>query len=359
MQLRPAIARRPGFTLVEMLVVLTIIVVLLSLISGAVLQMLGWGPRLQAQSELSQMNQSVELFKQKYGMYPPSCIFLANNQQDYTNAASYFTTTNPNAFLLSVVQKSPGYLQRIFPKMTLPPGAPANAGQVTNLTVDWTGGQTGPLFGNNRWIGTFLEGDQALVFFLGGMQVPQGGGNVNQCIGFAAFAQNPTLMSGPRNDPLFDFSPSRLTQIGTAATPLLPARYARTLFTTNPFFVYIDPFNRVEAGMPYIYFSSNGSRNGYTNFPLNATTFVSDCPSVPSNPTLATPANGVYAYQQTAPGVQPALYLNPNTFQIISAGADGIFSTGGYWNPGVNPVDPFTKDNQSNFNGGGMMGTRG
>jgi hypothetical protein len=73
-------------------------------------------------------------------------------------------------------------------------------------------------------------------------------------------------------------------------------------------------------------------------------------------------------YFETAPGVQPVRFLNPNTFQIISAGADGVFGNGGAWNPPQITLDQGwtdilhpqpTKDNQSNFNGGGMMGSRG
>jgi prepilin-type N-terminal cleavage/methylation domain-containing protein len=348
MQLRPAIARRPGFTLVEMLVVLTIIVILLSLISGAVLQMLGWGPRLQAQSELSQLNIAVESFKKQYGMYPPSCIFLANNQDDYTKAYNYFaSSTQPNAsFYAAVVQASPGYLQRIFPKMSIPALPPANAAAITPLTIDWTGLQLPMLATDkNRWKGTLLEGDQCLAFFLGGMQIPAtaGAGNVNQCIGFASDTRNPTRMPSqsnpppPRNDPFYDFPPARLTTLGTT---VLATRYANFKpYDANPFFVYIDPFNRVDSGMPYIYFTTYGSRNNYS---------PNDCLSLQIAP-----------YQETGPTVVPIRFFNPNTFQIISAGADTQFGNGGYWNPGVQPVDPQTKDNQSNFNGGGLMGTRG
>jgi hypothetical protein len=82
-------------------------------------------------------------------------------------------------------------------------------------------------------------------------------------------------------------------------------------------------------------------QNGYVNYwgKLDILTpgqpFLSDCPSLALKPYGA--ANGTYA--------------NPNTYQIISAGKDCVFGSGGVWNPlgGGNPADPNGSDNQSNF----------
>jgi general secretion pathway protein G len=342
MKLRHHAERRPGFTLVEMLVVLAIVVVLMSLIAGAVLYFTRVGPIIQAQTEISQLHHAVESFKQKYGIYPPSKIFLANNLQDYLAAYQYYSNLNDtyNVAVINnswpVTSNSMQYLQRIFPKMALPPGPPANMGQVTQLTVDWTGQfDTSLLASNpNRWKGTFLEGDQCLVFFLGGMQTLSQPGNIPTCNGFASFAKNPTWMGNVANNypPLYDFPSTRLTTV---------TRNYPKQFNVNPFFAYKDPYG---TGSPYIYYSSYGTPNGYLS---------PDCLSQ-VGPTSLQSMSSPY-YEVVSPIRQ---YLNKNTFQIISAGADGDFGAGGLWNPGVQPVDPFTKDNQSNFNSGGLMGTR-
>jgi general secretion pathway protein G len=335
MKLRHPAETRPGFTLVEMMVVLAIIIVLVSLIAGAVLQFTKVGPQVQAQYEISHLNQAIENFKQKYGVYPPSKIFLANTTTDYQNAAAAYTKVGDSASA-QVVSNSPAFLQRIFPKLDWT-GASG--------TIDWTGGL------GNQFKGAMLEGDQCLVFFLGGIQTSSG---VKSCLGFAANAKNPTLMSGPRYDPLYEFPSTRL------AFPILMTQNGNVQRTTpfgnkiNPFFIYTDPYG---TGMPYIYFSSYFSRNGYLNGnPLN-----NECPSLTSpglNNAQTPPWSSPVVINPYFEAANPVRFLNPNTFQIITAGADGDFGPGGLWNPGQQPVDPFTRDNQSNFNNGGLMGTR-
>jgi prepilin-type N-terminal cleavage/methylation domain-containing protein len=341
MKLSPKSTRRPGFTLVEMLVVLAIVIILMSLIAGAVLQFTRVGPQVQAQYELSHLNQAMESFKQKTGMYPPSKVFLANCVSDYQAAYLYYSNLRPpDTYNMAVINNSwavtansTNLLQRIFPKLVLPASPPPTQAQ---STFDWTGGQVQSWTGNNpnnRWKGTFLEGDQCLVFFLGGIQVLSQPGNVPTCIGFATDARNPTSLSNAANNyaPLYEFPSTRLKTV----TRNYPAPYNQ-----NPFVVFKDPFG---ADVPYIYYSSYGTRNGY---------LPPDCASQVGPSSLQTMSP---YYEATSP---IRVYLNPNTFQIISAGPDGDFGPGGYWNPGLNPVDPYTKDNQSNFNNGGLMGTR-
>ena len=254
------------------------------------------GPSPMTMSEISHLNQAVELFKQKYGMYPPSKIFLANTQADYEVAAR-----EGDKATAALIQNSLMMLQRVFPKLVL-----VGAGE----PLDWTGGRV-PDFK-----GAVLEGDQCLVFFLGGIQTSNQG--VNECIGFAANGRNPTKTERPRFDPLYEFPSTRLV------VPQGPGR--------SKFFVYLDGY---RTGKPYAYFSSYGSRNGYQD---------PDCA-----------AQGIAPYFEA---MNPKRYWNPNTFQIISAGADGDFGKGGLWNPGPVPVDAATRDNHANFNHGGLMAAR-
>jgi hypothetical protein len=83
----------------------------------------------------------------------------------------------------------------------------------------------------------------------------------------------------------------------------------------------LDPTQTVAlSGAPYAYFSSYKTTNGYNRyFPIN------DCASL-ANPAANLPAP--WPYKQG-----PSQFLNPNSYQIISAGADGAFG------PGSNPVD--------------------
>jgi hypothetical protein len=137
--------------------------------------------------------------------------------------------------------------------------------------------------------GLNLEGHQVLVWALGGLQ--QG----NACVGFSSQPSNPLAPPFPgeiRKGPFFQFNPTRLT--GAAGS-----------------LSYLDAYYQ----QPFAYFSSNGKSNGYS----------ADCPSL----------GGVIPY-----ALPSGEYLKPDSFQIISAGPNGIFGTSGVWNPPWQPNNP-------------------
>jgi hypothetical protein len=168
--------------------------------------------------------------------------------------------------------------------------------------VDWNGDGVS----NGPWM---LEGEQCLVFYLGGI-----GGNQ----GFSTNNMNPAQTGGKRKGPYFTFPTPRLVPGNVVNSAL------------NAFPVYIDAWQAKSIphsapfanGMPYAYFSSNGTNNGYSTM---------DCTSIGATPYF------------TATGV----YTNPNTYQVISAGKDGVFGTAG-WTPS-NGATGYGADDQANF----------
>jgi prepilin-type N-terminal cleavage/methylation domain-containing protein len=144
--------------------------------------------------------------------------------------------------------------------------------------IDWNG--NGAADGPHH-----LFGDAALVFWLGGIPTPPG--TNHGCLGFSTSSTNPAQAGGTRRGPYYEFKSARLVLCNSA---------------TN-FFKYHDPYNTVQ---PYAYLTSYG--NG-----IYGTT---DCSNL-----------NVLPYQS---GVT---YINPNGFQIISAGRNGLFGPGGQWNP--------------------------
>jgi hypothetical protein len=141
------------------------------------------------------------------------------------------------------------------------------------------------------------------------------------CLGFAATAGNPAVpptLVRDRIGPFFDFDQSRLARL--PATLANPAR-------AISYFSYLDTYslgdgrgNLVGGGAPYAYFSAYKSKNGYNRY--NGT----DCPTL-----------GVWPYSQTVPNAATlARYHSPESFQIISAGADHVFG------PGTNLAGPGT-----------------
>jgi prepilin-type N-terminal cleavage/methylation domain-containing protein len=301
-------ARRLAFTLVEVLVVIAIIATLIALLMPAVLNILKKGPQVTAATEMAQLDGSIQNFTTTMGpKYFPSRIKLCENYNSYgttqldTDSITYLTTLFPN--LLSTNPQT---------------------GVVTwqNPGIAWSGvavvANTPKTF--------ILEGDQCLVFFLGG--IPAAG--TPGCLGWSTDQRDPAKLSQTtgRKGPFFEFPAGRLKdRVGQG------------------FYSFLDPYNK---GQYYGYFSCYGSRNGYNSGTKYTATGQkpSDCDGI-SGGTL-------FPYFQ-ATGT-PAMFWNPQTDQIICAGADGKFGPGGLWtkaNAGAVPA--IGADDQTNFNGGSLM----
>ncbi len=244
---------RRGFTLIEMLVVIAILVILVGLTAAGVMRFYSTAIKAENRNEMLQLTQALESFKQKYGIYPPSRILLSNR------AATYADTSN------ALAQESLKSLIRIWP----------NA-KFTTRDIEWTGTPSQPY-------SHVLEGDQCLVFFLGGVQDHVN----NQTLGFTDSPSDP-ILKGTRQKPLFNFKPGRLYQRSTAP---------------RPFFSYKD----AHEESPWVYFSS-GSGTGPT------ATYGDHCVTLNVYP---------YARQLDTTTLQNNSFFNPKSFQLISAGEDG------------------------------------
>jgi prepilin-type N-terminal cleavage/methylation domain-containing protein len=314
--------RRGAFTLVELMVVIAIIAVLVALLSAAVFRILRKGPEVQVRNDISQLSTSVQSFQTAFKVnYIPSRIRLREDLNYQLN----------NQYEADSLQ----YLQMLWPRL-------AGSAHTGGVGVDWNGdGQVTP--------GAFwdLEGDQCLVFFLGGIPALNPAG----ALGFSTDAADPSLApspGAPRKGPYFDaFQSSRL---------LVRNPSGAALFT---FYSYTDPYDRpasatVPAKQVYAYFSSYKGQNGYNRYG------TSDCLSL-----------GVSPYMEGA-----SRFYNPNGFQIVCAGLDGVFGRGSLpafnggtaaiWTPTgastspailvVNGTQPTGSDDMANFYDS-LMGT--
>jgi hypothetical protein len=112
------------------------------------------------------------------------------------------------------------------------------------------------------------------------------------------------------------------------------------------YFPSFNDYYSQATAVPYLYFSANNVKNGYAGYSIT----LLDNSGV--NVT-------VQAYFQSAG--PPVLFQNPDTFQIVCAGNDGMFGVGGQWTPAtasaVYPAAPRNSgvDDQTNFYGA-MMG---
>ncbi len=186
-----------------------------------------------------------------------------------------------------------------------------NAAYPTVPLIDWNGD------GKNEEL--YLEGEQVLVFLLGG--IPQTVNGLTGMTGFSNNITNPAQLGGTRQGPYFQFQANRLTPYTSPGS-------------TGAFPVFIDGYGTNAVGpKPYLFFSGYGAEGSglYNKYGS------SDCASFGVQPYFS----GVVA---------PTPFLNPGTWQIISAGANGTFGPGGLWNPatGLGP-NTVGSDDQSNF----------
>jgi prepilin-type N-terminal cleavage/methylation domain-containing protein len=304
--------RRPAFTLIELLVVISIIAILISLLAAAVMKVLGTGPKVQTQTEISKLHESLQVAAQGYnGLdYFPSKLVLYNDMQKYQ------TDTSTDA------QRTADVLRKMFgPRLLMKTGNTYNK-------VDWAGRSPRPgTFANDTFT---LEGQQCLVFYLGG--IPEITGTAPnrqfQCLGFSSNPNEPTELPSAsttkfgRLGPYHQFPSSRLSTDFSSNN------------ATNRFFCFLDPF-----GVPYAFFGTTGANNSYIDY----------CPNAKDLPPTGTGQAPHPYYQGSGANTK---YFNPSTWQIISAGPDKIWAvnTSGYqWDPTQGATDKYTKDNMTNF----------
>jgi prepilin-type N-terminal cleavage/methylation domain-containing protein len=136
--------RRAGFTLVELLVVITIIGILVSLIAAASIR--AWSTARQAsiKFEVDQIAAGFEKYKDSANSYPPN---LQTDDSDFTTAAEPAATPISESGVLSDLQR---HMRQAFPKHNEP-----------NELLQKLVGNSGGLVGG-------MNAAEAVVFWLGG-----------------------------------------------------------------------------------------------------------------------------------------------------------------------------------------------
>jgi prepilin-type N-terminal cleavage/methylation domain-containing protein len=327
---------RKAFTLIEVLVVMLIIALMAGLLTAAIMKAFGRGRQAQTVTEINELALAVENFRVRYGFYPPSRIHLCEKLTYYPG----YSTGGIAGMTSTFDQESVGYLTRMFPRLDT-----SATGLWAAVGINWNGNTNAlgaDIIDPSPGAGdVILEGDQCLVFFLGG--IPAGGLDPSSpyanragppaCIGFSVNSTNPAANAAAGGDVLpilYDFSGSRLVLVhGIDPVTGLP--------NGNLFYSYGDYWASVSAalnpafgstanlvaGRPYAFFSSYGKKNGYNryfNVLAPTTPISSDCKLL-----------GVWPYAEAMPpAVTTERYVKSETFQIISAGADGPQTGGGF-----------------------------
>lgn len=364
---------RAGFTLVELLVVFVVLAILIALLLPAINGAVRTAKNTAAQANITQLGQALAAFKSRYGEYPPSRVILWED--------GWFRITNdpmaPASPALQsditvgqLAQRSLSAMKKYFPKVNLSSSAPVWVAPTTqwyDFNGDGKFGGIDPTSGNpdpTRPI--VLQGHQCLVFFLGGL--PQVTDEGYTMTGFAKNPENPftpsiaptapinapTFFSQNREAPLFEFAADRLKADPNNAFSGVPGYFDSLGNTLVP-----------DSQMNFIlYFSSYGN-NAYDPNDVNFAYETDDAiPQVKpiigyfsvrhpvrtaaiatSTRLAASPAPNPYTSTPTLSGGSTAVsFVNPQTYQLISPGMDGLYGIGGQFKPdntaGVLPFIP-------------------
>ncbi len=293
---------RPGYTLVELLIVVAIIAVLAALTTAAVRKVQVVGKKTTAAHEVNGLATGCTSFKKEFGYYPPNGPFKVPAVVDNTDQSFVF-------------------LNRMFPRWqilvgaTQVPAAAAPTGTPINPPITFRGVNVG---------GVTLDGNQCMLLFLGG-PTQQGWDTT----GPYAPAPNANTKKGP----YFEFTEDRLTAVSNPVNTL-------------PWFV--DPW-----GSPYAFFASGGSGYPASQFPLPTPTGPGSW-----NGTAVTPFRSGGRWVNSD-GVQ-VICAGPNG--LFGPGSIATFTpsvTYQDWVPGQGSYAEVTPgvDDIANFNGGSALGT--
>jgi general secretion pathway protein G len=368
--------------MIEILVVIVIIGMLAALLLPAINGAIRRAREASTGSEINLLAQSVASFKSKFGDFPPSRILLVENG-NYTTLMTTATSAGPIAADISVAQlaqRSIAGLRKFWPRIAI------STNGTNPLIPNGKGALTGYYdFNGNGTLDTtpyILDGRECLTFFLGGVPSYSAPGTfAGGMSGFSKNPQNPFLnnitatvppdpnSSNNRNPPFFEFAGNRLT--------FLPEELNNTRTPTGvP--GYGDPNSSALVPNFYAYFSAYGTSNydpndvnaydatnlsqfeNDVNGNLITLNFLVNFPVLTGPPNVtSSPGPNPYTNSITTTAVS---YWNPNSFQIMSPGADAHFGTGGQYTPDAAVTLPvngndrsYEQDNITNFHNGRLQ----
>jgi len=359
--------RRRGFTLIELLVVLTIIGLLLALLIPAIGAAVKAARAAAVQAELSSLSQALAQFRTEKGDLPPSRIVL--NEAgffDITSTTTPITGSNhadADVTVGQLCQRSVTAFRKFWPRMQVATSSGFTP-TIPTPTASFGGWYDFNGDGNNNGVnGAYIiEGQECLAFFLGGVcnPDPNSAAPAWGYLGMAGWSNNPgnpfmsnyssSGMYNPnRTAPYFEFAAGRLqARVTFAGDTGLPSSQV-------PPPGYVDSLNSQGTTPPqnfYAYFSTNNGA-GYDpndinlvetdtqgNSPIGLNFWANQPVHAPGggqqNRTLS-PSPNPYTSGATYSGATNpntvVTYYQPQSFQLFSAGADGLYGVGGIYTP--------------------------
>ena len=304
----------PGFTLVELLMVLIIVGILVSLLTVAVSYAIRAAKQAFITTEISQLDATLQGYKNDNGgLYPP-CMAIP--------MPSSSTPTSPSR--IDLFNQA---LRKRFPRYTGDYVATRTLLLSTAWKVTPIGGGTPSSLNLDR-----LDAAEALVFWLAGPPAPTSASSSTILYGFSS---NPTTpfdtTTSSRSKILFSFDESRLTDADGDGWPeYTPPRNGNKTSGMPPY-VYFDPPS-------YQYKDDQGQFPCYACYPGSLAYGATSPTPVGATSSFLRRVNDwgfatPYATQLTS-GL-PSAWWNPKKFQIISSGLDAEYGGSQYETAGM------------------------
>ncbi|MEZ5940846.1 MAG: hypothetical protein R3C18_05615 [Planctomycetaceae bacterium] len=336
--------QRAAFSLIELVIVITIVIVLMGFLLVGVNGARRRARVVQCSVEISNLDKAIADFKSLYGVEPPSFVILYE-QGEGSSAAQHWgdDPTNGNQYRLI----SRAAVRSIWPRF--------NFAQNNDINMDGDADDV-----------LILNGAECLAFFLGGTDDPAAAGW--QATGFAANPQSPFAPVS------YDYVPAMSQPAGTPAAVTNRRGPFFEGFDSSRF-VDLDPTAQggpdgmpeyldsiPDQQLPLQYFSSYGG-TGYRPRGLDKSAGnFDDESSVPGFVSHYIVANNAGSGADPTPTSASTSY-NQSSHQIISPGFDFEFGSGGVYNGSNLPSTPESyfagprevvaeRDNITNFKGG-------
>jgi prepilin-type N-terminal cleavage/methylation domain-containing protein len=304
--LRTCRGRRGGFTLVELLVVITIIIILMGLLTPVVINALTRAKEARVLTEIGVLDGAFKKYKADVGAYPPS-DFTSLGTAKYSGGNPYspvFTYGGANSAQYVALAN---HLQKAFPRCNVNNEIGAIICSSSDYLNSKVPGPVSPAQAIVFWLSGFCSDKEHPI---SGLLTTDSSGNI--ILNTAA----------TRDAPAVEFDRTRLKTVGNSLTPVYCAAdtpgvpyvyFASQNYAAHAAIGYVGPGDFGTKGTPYDTRVWNQGGSGLLR------PYAADPPLVPKSAT-------------------PPVPVNPSSFQIVSAGLDSDFGGGGVMDNGNSDV---------------------